>query len=52
MDINKIVAALRTERDEIERAIVAMEKLGGKKRGRRTKWITNIEQRKPKKKLL
>jgi len=53
MDINKILAELRSERDDIERAIIALEKFGGKRRGRPPLWMKTIEepaQTKPRKK--
>ena len=53
MDINKIIKQLRSERDEIERAIIALEKFGGKRRGRPPLWMKALEeptQTKPRKK--
>jgi hypothetical protein len=53
MDINKILVQLRAEREEIARAILALEGLGGKRRGRPPKWMkagknpTQTEQKKP-----
>jgi len=48
MDINKILKELRSEREEIERAITALERLGGKRRGRPPKWMKALEQQKKK----
>ena len=53
MDINKIIKELRAERDEIERAILALERVGGKRRGRPPLWMKAIEkptEKKPRKK--
>ncbi len=45
MDINKIIKDLRSERDDIERAIIALEKvLGGKRRGRPPSWMKAMEE--------
>jgi hypothetical protein len=52
MDINKILAELRSEKQEIERAILALEGLGGKRRGRPPRWMKAMEeptQKKPRK---
>ena len=50
MNINKILAGLRAEREEIIRAIAALRRLGGKKRGRPPKWMNQIAKAKQKKK--
>ena len=34
MNINKILNELRSEKEEVERAITALERIGGKRRGR------------------
>ena len=42
MDINQILEQLRAEREQIEAAILALERLvqgGGKRRGRPPKWM-------------
>jgi hypothetical protein len=54
MDINKILAQLHAEREELTRAILALEGLGGKRRGRPPKWMKAMEeprQAKPKKQI-
>lgn len=43
MDINKILVELRAERENIERAIKALERVGGKRTGRPPKWMKEIE---------
>jgi hypothetical protein len=43
MDITKMLADLRTERENIEQAIIVLERIGrgqGERRGRPPKWIT------------
>jgi hypothetical protein len=48
MDINKMLADLRTERDQISEAIVVLERLTigqGKRRGRPPKWLTEVKRR-------
>jgi hypothetical protein len=48
MDINKMLSDLRTERDQIEEAIVVLERLSlgqGKRRGRPPKWMTQVKRR-------
>jgi hypothetical protein len=47
MDINKIIKELRAEREEIERAILALEQVGGKRRGRPPSWMKAIEEPAP-----
>jgi hypothetical protein len=48
MDINKMLADLRIERDQISEAIVVLERLTigqGKRRGRPPKWLTEVKRR-------
>jgi hypothetical protein len=48
MDINKMLADLRTERDQISEAILVLERLTigqGKRRGRPPKWLTEVKRR-------
>jgi hypothetical protein len=48
MDINKMLADLRSERDQISEAIVVLERLTigqGKRRGRPPKWLTEVKRR-------
>jgi hypothetical protein len=48
MDINKMLADLRVERDQISEAIVVLERLTighGKRRGRPPKWLTEVKRR-------
>jgi hypothetical protein len=48
MDINKMLADLRTEREQIEEAIVVLERLArgqGRRRGRPPAWMTTIKKR-------
>ncbi len=48
MDINKMLADLRTERDQISEAILVLERLSvgqGKRRGRPPKWLTQVKRR-------
>jgi hypothetical protein len=33
MDVNEIIKELRAERDEVERAMLALERVGGRRRG-------------------
>jgi hypothetical protein len=45
MDINKMLAELRQERDQIEEAIVVLERLArgrGKRRGRPPAWMSQL----------
>jgi hypothetical protein len=44
MNINKILNELRSEREEIDRAIIALERVGGKRRGRPPKWMKALEE--------
>jgi hypothetical protein len=44
MNINKILAELRAEREDIDRAIIALQRMGGKKMGRPPKWMKALEK--------
>jgi hypothetical protein len=44
MDIRKILEDLCAERAEVERAISALARVGGKKRGRPPKWMKAIDE--------
>jgi hypothetical protein len=48
MDINKMLADLRAEREQIEEAIMTLERLArgrGKRRGRPPAWMSQIKRR-------
>jgi len=48
MDINKMLAELRAERDQLAEAILVLERLAGgrgKRRGRPPKWMAEVKQR-------
>ena len=48
MDVNKILADLRLEREQIEDAIISLERLSqrrGKRRGRPPSWMKEAEDR-------
>jgi hypothetical protein len=48
MDINKMLADLRAEREHVEQAILVLERIGrgqGKRRGRPPKWMTEVKRR-------
>jgi len=48
MDILKMLAELRTEREGIEQAILVLERLAsgrGRRRGRPPKWMTGAKRR-------
>jgi len=48
VDINKMLAELRDEREHVEQAILVLENLArgqGKRRGRPPKWMTEIKRR-------
>jgi len=48
MDVSKILAELRSEREQIEEAIVSLEKLArgrGRRRGRPPSWMSEITTR-------
>jgi hypothetical protein len=47
MDVNKMLADLRREREQIEEAILSLERLAkgrGRRRGRPPAWLNQIEQ--------
>jgi hypothetical protein len=49
MDVNKILTELRQEREQIEDAIISLERLArgrGKRRGRPPAWMKEAEERK------
>ena len=51
MDVNKMLADLRQEREQIEEAILSLERLArgrGRRRGRPPAWLNEIEQQQPK----
>ena len=48
MDVNNILTDLRQERDQIDDAIISLERLArgrGKRRGRPPSWMKNAEDR-------
>lgn len=48
MDILKMLAELRAEREQIDEAIVVLERMArgrGKRRGRPPKWMTGMKRR-------
>ena len=47
MDINKILEDLRQEREQLEEAILSLERLaaGGRRRGRPPAWIAAVRQK-------
>jgi len=48
MDINKMLAELRAEREQVEEAIIVLERLAlgqGKRRGRPPAWMTTVKRR-------
>ena len=48
MDINKMLSELRIEREQIEEAIMTLERLArgrGRRRGRPPSWMTQIKRR-------
>jgi hypothetical protein len=48
MEIMKMLAELREEREHVEEAIIVLERLArgrGKRRGRPPAWMTNIKRR-------
>lgn len=54
MDILKVIAELRQEREKIEEVLVALERLArgqGKRRGRPPAWMMALQQRKAAKKV-
>ncbi len=49
MDVNKILQELRQEREQIEDAIISLERLArgrGKRRGRPPAWMKDAQERK------
>jgi hypothetical protein len=47
MDVNKMLADLRQEREQIEEAILSLERLArgrGRRRGRPPAWLTQLEE--------
>lgn len=47
MDVNKMLAELRAEREQIEEAILSLERLArgrGKRRGRPPSWLTEMRK--------
>ena len=47
MDINKMLAELRAERDQLDEAILLFERLAagrGRRRGRPPAWMTEVKQ--------
>ena len=52
MDVNKILTELRQEREQIEDAIISLERLArgrGKRRGRPPSWMKEASERKSRK---
>jgi hypothetical protein len=48
MDILKMLAELRAEREQVEEAIIVLERMArgrGKRRGRPPKWMTGMKRR-------
>ncbi len=48
MDINKMLTELRLEREQVEEAIMTLERLArgrGRRRGRPPSWMTQIKKR-------
>ena len=48
MDINKMLAELREERERVEQATQVLEQIAsgqGKRRGRPPKWMTQVKRR-------
>jgi hypothetical protein len=48
MDVTKMLAELRQEREQIEEAIISLERLArgrGKRRGRPPAWMTEVKKR-------
>jgi hypothetical protein len=51
MDVNKMLAELRAEREQIEEAILSLERLArgrGKRRGRPPSWLAEMRKVSPK----
>lgn len=50
MDVTKILADLRQEKDQLEEAIMSLERLArgrGKRRGRPPAWLTEMKKERP-----
>lgn len=50
MDLNKILAELRSERDQMSEAIIALERLAGggtRRRGRPPAWLAALKRSEP-----
>jgi len=48
MDLSKMIAELRAERDHLEQAIIVLERIvagSGRRRGRPPAWMTNVKRR-------
>jgi hypothetical protein len=48
MDINKMLAELRNERESIEQAIIVLQRIAagrGKRRGRPPAWMSSVKKR-------
>jgi hypothetical protein len=48
MDITKMLAELRNEREQVERAIMVLERIArgqGKRRGRPPAWMSQVKKR-------
>jgi len=48
MNLTKIIAEPRTERENVEQAILVLERIAlgqGKRRGRPPKWMTQVKRR-------
>lgn len=48
MDVTKMLVELRQEREQIEEAIISLERLArgrGKRRGRPPAWMTDVKKR-------
>ncbi len=55
MDVAKMLAELRQEREQIEEAILTLERLAqgqGKRRGRPPSWLTEARKRDAKKQVI
>lgn len=51
MDVNKMLTELRAEREQIEEAILSLERLArgrGKRRGRPPAWLSEMKKTSPK----
>jgi len=44
MDINKALKELHYQREQIERAIATLERIGAKRRGRPPQWMKAVEE--------